>query len=49
MGFTHEGAEGSDAVQGIVSNHMSELSGKIKLSAPPSISAGLLGPFITSF
>jgi DNA-binding transcriptional LysR family regulator len=42
-------AEISDAVQSIVSNRLSDVSGTLRLSAPPSISDTLLTPLITAF
>jgi DNA-binding transcriptional LysR family regulator len=42
-------AELSEAVEGIVSNRLSEVSGTLKLSAPPSISDTLLTPLVMAF
>jgi DNA-binding transcriptional LysR family regulator len=42
-------AEISEAVQSIVSNRLSDVSGTLRLSAPPSISDTLLTPLITAF
>src|ERR1700719_2914041 len=42
-------AELSEAVDGIVSNHLSNVSGLWRLSAPPSISDSLLTPLVGAF
>src|SRR5712692_4473704 len=42
-------AELGDAVDGIVSNHLSSVSGTLRLSAPPSISDSLLVPLVGAF
>jgi DNA-binding transcriptional LysR family regulator len=42
-------AELSEAVEGIVSNRLSDVSGTLRLSAPPNISDTLLTPLITAF
>ncbi len=42
-------AELSEAVDGIVSNRMSDVTGLLRLSAPPSISDSLLAPLIGAF
>jgi DNA-binding transcriptional LysR family regulator len=42
-------AELSESVDGMVSNRLSELSGTLKLSAPPSISGTLLTPLVMTF
>jgi DNA-binding transcriptional LysR family regulator len=42
-------AEASEAVQNIVCNRMSNVSGTLRLSAPPSISDTLLSPLVTAF
>jgi DNA-binding transcriptional LysR family regulator len=42
-------AELSEAVDGIVSNHLSNVSGTLRLSAPPSISDSLLAPLVGAF
>jgi DNA-binding transcriptional LysR family regulator len=42
-------AELSEAVDGIVSNRLSDVSGTLRLSAPPSISESLLTPLVTAF
>lgn len=41
--------EVSDAVQGIVSNNLAEISGTLRLSAPPSITDSLISPLVTAF
>ena len=43
------GAELSEAVESIVSNRLSDVSGTLRLSAPPSISDTLLTPLVTAF
>ena len=42
-------AELSEAVENIVSNRLSNVSGTLRLSAPPSISDTLLTPVVTAF
>ena len=42
-------AEISEAVETIVSNRLSDVSGTLRLSAPPSISDTLLTPLVTAF
>lgn len=42
-------AELSDAVDGIVSNQLANVSGLLRLSAPPSISDTLLAPLVGAF
>jgi DNA-binding transcriptional LysR family regulator len=42
-------AEISEAVESIVSNRLSDVSGTLRLSAPPSISDTLLTPLVTAF
>jgi DNA-binding transcriptional LysR family regulator len=42
-------AELSEAVESIVSNRLSDVSGTFRLSAPPSISDKLLTPLVTAF
>src|SRR5215470_16485209 len=39
----------SDAVDNIASNHVSTVSGELRLSAPPSISDSLLAPLVGAF
>jgi DNA-binding transcriptional LysR family regulator len=43
------GAELSEAVDNLVSNQLSDVSGLLRLSAPPSISDTLLSPLVTAF
>ena len=45
----HACAELSEAVDCIVSNRLSDVSGTLRLSAPPSISDSLLTPLVTAF
>lgn len=49
--FVHaeQGAQVSDAVTSIASNYGATVSGKLRLSAPPSISDSLLAPLINGF
>ena len=42
-------AELSEAVDNIASNHLSNVSGTLRLSAPPSISDSLLAPLVGAF
>jgi DNA-binding transcriptional LysR family regulator len=39
----------SDAVENVVSNHVSSISGTLRLSAPPSISDSLIAPVVGAF
>lgn len=41
--------EMAEAVEGLVSNQLSRISGTLRLSAPPSLSDSLLSPLISSF
>src|SRR5580693_1620431 len=43
------GAELSEAIDNIASNHLSKVSGTLRLSAPPSISDSLLVPLVGAF
>ena len=43
------GAELSDAIDNIASNHLASVSGTLRLSAPPSISDSLLAPIVSAF
>ena len=43
------GAELSEAIDNIASNHLSKISGTLRLSAPPSISDSLLVPLVDAF
>jgi DNA-binding transcriptional LysR family regulator len=42
-------AEISEAIDNIASNHLSKVSGTLRLSAPPSISDSLLAPLVNAF
>lgn len=42
-------AEISDAIDNIASNHLSKISGLLRLAAPPSISDSLLAPVVGAF
>lgn len=42
-------AEISEAIENIASNHLSNVSGNLRLSAPPSISDSLLAPIVVAF
>jgi DNA-binding transcriptional LysR family regulator len=42
-------AELSEAIDNIASNHLSKISGVLRLSAPPSISDSLLVPLVGAF
>jgi DNA-binding transcriptional LysR family regulator len=44
-----QGAQLSDAISSIASNYGATVSGKLRLSAPPSISDSLLAPLINAF
>jgi DNA-binding transcriptional LysR family regulator len=37
--YAHRGAEISEAIDNVASNHLSKVSGNLRLAAPPSISA----------
>jgi DNA-binding transcriptional LysR family regulator len=43
------GAELNDAVESIVLNRLSDISGTLRLSVPPSLSDTLLAPLVTAF
>jgi DNA-binding transcriptional LysR family regulator len=43
------GAEAGEAVEGIVSDHSSNVSGVLRLSSPPSMSDSLLAPLVGAF
>jgi DNA-binding transcriptional LysR family regulator len=47
--FAQRGAELSEAVNNIASDHQSRVSGTLRLAAPPSISDSLLAPLVNSF
>jgi DNA-binding transcriptional LysR family regulator len=42
-------AELNEAVESVISNRLSDVSGTLKLSAPPSVSDTLLTPLVTAF
>ena len=42
-------AELNEAVESVVSSRLSDVSGTLKLSAPPSVSDTLLTPLVTAF
>src|SRR6516225_1245965 len=42
-------AELSDAIENVVSNHVSNVTGTLRLSAPPSISDSLIAPLVGAF
>jgi DNA-binding transcriptional LysR family regulator len=47
--YARRGVELSEAVDNIISNQLSEVSGRLRLSAPPSISDSLLSPLAAAF
>jgi DNA-binding transcriptional LysR family regulator len=47
--YAARSAELSEAVESVVSNRLSHVSGSLRLSAPPSISDTLLTPLVTTF
>jgi DNA-binding transcriptional LysR family regulator len=47
--YAHRGAEISEAIENIASNHLSKISGNLRLAAPPSISDSLLAPIVVAF
>jgi DNA-binding transcriptional LysR family regulator len=47
--YARHGAELSEAVDNIVSNRLSEVSGTLRLCAPPSISESLIVPVVSAF
>ena len=49
LGHARRTAAVNDAIEGIVSNTLSEVSGTVRLSAPPSISDTLLVPIVQAF
>jgi DNA-binding transcriptional LysR family regulator len=49
LGHARRSAELSDTVDDIASNHVSKVSGLLRLSAPPSISDSLLAPLVCAF
>jgi len=42
-------AEVSDAIESVISNHLSSVAGTLRLSAPPSISDSLIAPLVGAF
>ncbi len=49
IGHAQQGAQLSDAISSIASNYGATVSGRLRLSAPPSISDSLLAPLINAF
>lgn len=49
LGEAQRGAEVSEAIDGIVSNQRLDVTGELRLSAPPSIADILLAPIINAF
>src|SRR6478736_6249854 len=49
LGHAVRSAELSEAIESIISNKLSNVSGTLRLSAPPSISDTLLTPLVTAF
>jgi DNA-binding transcriptional LysR family regulator len=47
--YAQQGAQLSDAVSAIASNHSTSISGQLRLSAPPSLSDSLLTPLVLRF
>ena len=47
--YAHRGAEISEAIDNIASNHLSKVTGNLRLAAPPSISDSLLAPIVVAF
>src|SRR5208282_1269136 len=47
--YARRGAEISEAINNIASNHLSNVSGNLRLAAPPSISDSLLAPIVVAF
>jgi DNA-binding transcriptional LysR family regulator len=47
--YARRGAEISEAIDNIASNHQSKVSGSLRLAAPPSISDSLLTPIVVAF
>src|ERR1700747_474784 len=47
--YAHRGAEISEAIENIASNHLSQVSGNLRLAIPPSISDSLLAPIVVAF
>ena len=49
LAHAQRGAELSEAVDGLVSHHRTEVAGTLRLSAPPSLSDSLLAPIVQRF
>jgi len=49
LGACRTRAEINESIEGIVSNKLSDVSGTLRLSAPPSISDTLLAPLVCAF
>ena len=49
LAYAQNSAELSESVDSIVSNHLADVSGLLKVSAPPSLSDTMLVPIITAF
>src|SRR6516165_2638736 len=47
--YARHGWEISEAIDHIASNHLSKVSGNLRLAAPPSISDSLLAPIVVAF
>jgi len=47
--YARRGAEISEAIDNIASNHLSKVTGNLRLAAPPSISDSLLAPIVVAF
>lgn len=47
--FAQQGAEVHDAVDAVVSNQLTEVSGTLRLSCPPNIADSLIAPLISGF
>jgi DNA-binding transcriptional LysR family regulator len=47
--YAHRGAEISEAIDHITSNHLSKVTGNLRIAAPPSISDSLLAPIVVAF
>jgi DNA-binding transcriptional LysR family regulator len=47
--YAQRGAEIGMAIDNIASNHLSKVSGNLRLAAPPSISDSLLAPIVVAF
>src|SRR5580658_1800473 len=49
LGHARRSAELSEAIDNIASNHLTKVSGTLRLSAPPSISDSLIAPLVCAF